>query len=141
MPKSKRYARIAITLPEQDLAAADRMALAKDRSRSWIVAEAIRRYAAGEGQSPSTAAAPLATDDTSPETAARMARLYGRMSPAEKLSRVQQLTMATNKLAMTGMRHRHPGESEPELLLRLARIRLGEHVAEAVYGGKSRRGA
>lgn len=46
MPKAERYARIAITLPEQDLATADRLALAYDRSRSWIVAEAIRRYAA-----------------------------------------------------------------------------------------------
>lgn len=40
------YARIAITLPAADLAAADRMAKEQDRSRSWIVAEAVRRYAA-----------------------------------------------------------------------------------------------
>lgn len=46
MPKSTRFARIAITLPEKDLAAADRLALRHDRSRSWIVAESIRRYAA-----------------------------------------------------------------------------------------------
>ena len=44
------FARIAITLPEADLAAADRMAKQHDRSRSWIVAEAIRRYAASEEQ-------------------------------------------------------------------------------------------
>lgn len=42
MPKP--YARIAITLPEQDLLAADRLAATHDRSRSWIIAEAIRRY-------------------------------------------------------------------------------------------------
>jgi len=46
MPKPKRYARIAITLPKEDLHAADRLAAKKDRSRSWIVAEAIRRYTA-----------------------------------------------------------------------------------------------
>ncbi|MEN9509388.1 MAG: hypothetical protein RLZZ621_1951 [Gemmatimonadota bacterium] len=40
------YARISITLPPADLEAADRMAAAQDRSRSWIIAEAIRRYAA-----------------------------------------------------------------------------------------------
>lgn len=45
-PRKRRYSRIAITLPTQDLAAADRLALAQDRSRSWVVAEAIRRYAA-----------------------------------------------------------------------------------------------
>ena len=53
MPKSSRYARIAITLPKPDLAAADRLARAHDRSRSWIVAEAIRRFAAA-GESPTS---------------------------------------------------------------------------------------
>ena len=46
MPRGKPYARIAITLPEADLEAADRLAAAQDRSRSWIVAEAVRRYVA-----------------------------------------------------------------------------------------------
>ena len=46
MTSRKPFARIAITLPEADLAAADRLAMQQDRSRSWIVAEAIRRYAA-----------------------------------------------------------------------------------------------
>lgn len=44
------YARIAITLPEADLAAADRLAKQQDRSRSWIVAEAVRQYAAAVEQ-------------------------------------------------------------------------------------------
>ncbi len=48
MPKTQRFARIAITLPARDLAEADRLALRYDRSRSWIVAESIRRYAAEE---------------------------------------------------------------------------------------------
>ena len=42
----QKYARIAITLPPDDLAAADRLAVAYDRSRSWIVAEAVRQYVA-----------------------------------------------------------------------------------------------
>ncbi len=41
-----KYARIAITLPPDDLAAADRLAALQDRSRSWIVAEALRQYLA-----------------------------------------------------------------------------------------------
>ncbi len=48
MPKPKPYARIAITLPEKQLAQADRLARRLDRSRSWVVAEAIRCYAAAE---------------------------------------------------------------------------------------------
>lgn len=46
MSKPTPYARIAITLPPRDLAAADRLARLQDRSRSWIIAEAVRRYAA-----------------------------------------------------------------------------------------------
>lgn len=48
MSKPVRFARIAITLPEKDLAAADRLAHRHDRSRSWTVAEAIRRYAVAD---------------------------------------------------------------------------------------------
>jgi len=44
MPKGKPFARIAITLPQADLEAADRLAAESDRSRSWIVAEALRCY-------------------------------------------------------------------------------------------------
>ncbi len=44
------FARIAITLPETELASADRLAKQQDRSRSWIIAEAIRLYAAAELQ-------------------------------------------------------------------------------------------
>lgn len=46
MSKPKPYARVAITLPEKDLHAADRLAARHDRSRSWIIAEALRRYVA-----------------------------------------------------------------------------------------------
>jgi predicted nucleotidyltransferase len=52
MPKRKPYARIAITLPATDLAAADRLAKALDRSRSWVIAESIRRYTAAEAAPP-----------------------------------------------------------------------------------------
>lgn len=44
-----RVARIAITLPAETLRAADELAAQQHRSRSWIVAEAIRQYAAGQG--------------------------------------------------------------------------------------------
>ncbi|UCC71841.1 MAG: ribbon-helix-helix protein, CopG family [Gemmatimonadota bacterium] len=37
-------ARISITIPGTLLAAADRRARELDRSRSWVVAEAVRRY-------------------------------------------------------------------------------------------------
>lgn len=46
MPRGKPFARIAITLPADDLAAVDRLASAQDRSRSWTIAEAVRWYVA-----------------------------------------------------------------------------------------------
>ena len=46
MPRKAPFAKIAITLPQQDLAAADRLASEHDRSRSWIIAEALRQYVA-----------------------------------------------------------------------------------------------
>ncbi|MGH7619630.1 MAG: CopG family transcriptional regulator [Gemmatimonadaceae bacterium] len=50
MPKRKpRFARIAITLPPDDLATADRLARQQARPRSWVIAEAVRRYAATSG--------------------------------------------------------------------------------------------
>lgn len=39
------HARISLTLPPEVLAEADRLADALDRSRSWVISEAIRRYA------------------------------------------------------------------------------------------------
>src|SRR6184192_1345034 len=44
------FTRISITLPRDVLAAADRRARALDRSRSWLIVEAIRAYLS---QSPS----------------------------------------------------------------------------------------
>ena len=49
---TKHYARVAITLPPDDLAAADRMASELDRSRSWVIAEAVRQFTA-KGLGPS----------------------------------------------------------------------------------------
>lgn len=38
------YARISATIPEEVLAAADRLARELDRPRSWVIAEALRRW-------------------------------------------------------------------------------------------------
>jgi hypothetical protein len=75
-------------------------------------------------------------DDTAPEAMEVLVEIYRRMTPAEKLSRVQDLTLAANQLALAGLRARHPAESEPELLMRLARIRLGDAIVDEVYGAR-----
>jgi predicted transcriptional regulator len=43
--RSRLFSRIAITLPQDTLTLADRLAREQDRSRSWVVAEGIRRLA------------------------------------------------------------------------------------------------
>jgi len=48
MPKA-RYARIAITLPPDLVKAADREAKRVGRSRSWVIADALRRVVAAPG--------------------------------------------------------------------------------------------
>lgn len=60
MPKSP-FARIAITLPSKDLNAADRLARRLDRSRSWVFAEALRRFAAAEKTASDEAAGRMST--------------------------------------------------------------------------------
>jgi predicted transcriptional regulator len=56
MAKKPRYAKIAITIPEDDLAAADALARERDRSRSWVISEAVRRYIADPARALETAA-------------------------------------------------------------------------------------
>jgi metal-responsive CopG/Arc/MetJ family transcriptional regulator len=43
-----KMAKIAITIPSEDLAAADVLAAKLGRSRSWVLSEALRRFVAHE---------------------------------------------------------------------------------------------
>jgi len=54
------HSRISITLPRDVLVAADKRARDLDRSRSWVIAEAIRAYASAPAQVREPAAAPYA---------------------------------------------------------------------------------
>jgi hypothetical protein len=58
MSKPTGYARISITLPLEVLVKADLLAKALDRSRSWVIAEAIRRYVSEGGAVPGNPPAP-----------------------------------------------------------------------------------
>jgi hypothetical protein len=55
------------------------------------------------------------------------------MTPAQKLDRVRDLTLTAARLALSGLRARHPGEGDGRLLLRLAGLRLGASVAREIY--------
>ncbi len=90
--------RISITIPREVLEAADRQAGELDRSRSWVVVEALRIYLAGTGQqddrrttSPSvtesSARPPFETASIPGLGASRQAQLQAdlRLTPTERV--------------------------------------------------------
>ena len=77
----------------------------------------------------------MTVDDTSAATQRVVDERYAEMSFAERADRLRAVTFAANEMALAGLRLRHPGASESELLLRLARLRLGDELVDRVYGG------
>jgi hypothetical protein len=77
---------------------------------------------------------PRQLDDTSADVRTALRELYASMTPAKKLRRMSELTLAASHLALAGLAARHPQESRSELLLRLARLRLGDDLVDRVYG-------
>jgi hypothetical protein len=55
------------------------------------------------------------------------------MSAAQKVERIRELCRHANRLALAGLRLRHPAEDEESLRRRLAAIRLGEDVMRRIY--------
>lgn len=93
------HARISITLPRDVLLAADKRARALDRSRSWLIVEAIRAYLAA----PAGAAVrePAAPAYGAREVAdARRQHLLAdlKRSPAERLRRVEDLVRVAHQV-------------------------------------------
>ncbi len=63
------YRRVTVTVPAEVLKAADALARRLDRSRSWVVAESLRRYVATEparGTPDSTERASTVREETAP---------------------------------------------------------------------------
>jgi hypothetical protein len=77
---------------------------------------------------------PPQLDDTSNDVRSVQQALYASMTPSQKLRRMSELTMAVNRLALAGLAGRHPDESQQGLLLRLARLRLGDDLVDRAYG-------
>jgi hypothetical protein len=75
--------------------------------------------------------------DTSPDAEAVRFALYARMSPADKLARMAELTRSANALALAGLRRDYPDASDEELWLRLAVRRLGPELVARAYGWRA----
>ena len=76
----------------------------------------------------------MSINDTSVAAQEAVDRRYAEMSFAERAERVRAVTLAANQMALAGLRLRHPAASEGELLLALARFRLGDDFVDRVYG-------
>ncbi len=95
--------RITITIPEDLVVAADEKAQSLDRSRSWVLVEALRRYLRGPAQVHEPVAhpyaAPPATQPGAPVDAAaevaasrrRHLRAEYRLPPLERLRRAEDI--------------------------------------------------
>lgn len=102
------FRRVTVTVPAAVLDAADRLATRLDRSRSWVVADALRRLTAqpesagGAGRVSETASSPAAVRDEAPPPpyevqsafrAAEAARLEGdlAMTPEQRVHVAEEL--------------------------------------------------
>ena len=88
MPKRPNYSRVAITIPASDLAAADAIARERQRSRSWVISEAVRRYAAEPVPAP-----PAFTPGLGPLRLAQLAADL-RLTPEQRVRAAEQTARA-----------------------------------------------
>jgi len=109
MKPSAPLARTSITLPQRELSTADSLATALDRSRSWVFAEAIRRWGAKASGPEAPLALPSAEAATPPspdlppgvDLSAAL-----RLSGAARLKRSQELTASFRRA------HPRPGRMQ-----------------------------
>ena len=106
------YVRTSITLPPELVGAADRRARELDRSRSWVIAEALRRYVADPGDRAAGAVAGRVSEAVVPYVASgpglgeyRQVQLEAdlALTPEERV-RAAEATARVEKLSRTGGR-------------------------------------
>lgn len=91
--------RISITLPKDVLEAADKRARALDRSRSWVIVEAIRAYvAAPAGSRVRETDAPAYAVEEVADARRRHLLADLKRSPAERLRRVEDLVRVARQV-------------------------------------------
>ncbi len=72
--------------------------------------------------------------DTGPGAERVLIEGLRRASPSRKMEMLLSANAMARALALTGLRERHPGESESRLRRRLADLWLGPELAKKVYG-------
>lgn len=74
--------------------------------------------------------------DTSKESADIVTEIYRKMSPSKKLGLIFRAMHTGQRLAMAGLRQRHPEAGEQEIWHLWAKQHLGEELYHEVYGDK-----
>lgn len=110
-----------------------RRALSPETARRMVAIREARRTA--RRALANAPALPLGgtPDDTSPAAQAIQDELWRRTPPAKKLAQVARLSRMVDQLSIAGLRQRHAGASEPELLQLRAQLRLGPELAARVH--------
>jgi hypothetical protein len=71
--------------------------------------------------------------DTSPEIRRLLIQGYRRMSPGQKLARVQELTLAVQQLALARIRRQYGDIPEDEQRLRLGALWLDGEIMRKIF--------
>jgi hypothetical protein len=72
--------------------------------------------------------------DTRPETARLLLEGYRRMTAAQKLARVVDLSLASRQMAEARIRAQYPRADEREIRMRIAALTLGRDLVKRAYG-------
>lgn len=72
--------------------------------------------------------------DTAPGIERRQIAAWRAMTPEQKLAIVSQLVLATEELAVAGIRERHPTATDREIELRLGALRLDRETMIRAFG-------
>lgn len=73
-------------------------------------------------------------NDTHPDVHRKLIEAYRRMTPAQKLERVQQMNETVLQLAAARIEREYPGIDERELRLRLASLWLDAETMRRAFG-------
>jgi hypothetical protein len=92
-----------------------------------------RRYNRGVSESERQPRRAILSADTSPEIEQRQIEYWRRLSPAERLRLVSDMSRAVMDLSLAGVRRRYPHASERECFLRAVAIRLGADTVKRIY--------
>ena len=71
--------------------------------------------------------------DTSPEAHRLQGEIYRRLGGAERLAIAFEMTETVRRLAVAGIRHRHPDYTEEQVLGAWARLTLGDELCRKVW--------